>query len=134
MTPTGFAEKTRLTYDLLHDYTRIYREARKNLKRLFHELEKKGAKKIIFAGADEIAEIAYLTLQETTMKLAGVADNDKAGELFFSLTINPINDAVTIDHDIIVITSYVNRTTIYQALIDINIDRARIHMLFAEKT
>jgi predicted transcriptional regulator len=31
LTPKGFTEKTRLTYDLLHDYTRIYREARKNL-------------------------------------------------------------------------------------------------------
>src|SRR5512147_3281525 len=28
LTPTGFAEKTRLAYDLLQDYTRIYREAR----------------------------------------------------------------------------------------------------------
>jgi predicted transcriptional regulator len=32
LTPKGFTEKTRLTYDLLHDYTRIYREARENLK------------------------------------------------------------------------------------------------------
>lgn len=134
LTPTGFAEKTRLTYDLLHDYTRIYREARKNLKRLFHELEITGARKIIFAGADEIAEIAYLTLQETTLQLAGVVDNDKAGEQFFTLTIRPINDAISIDHDIIVITSYVSRATIYHALTDMNIDRKSIHALFAEET
>jgi predicted transcriptional regulator len=36
LTPKGFAEKTKLTYDLLHDYTRVYREARKILKQLFH--------------------------------------------------------------------------------------------------
>src|SRR5512135_2723290 len=31
LTPKGLAEKTRLTYDLLHDYTRIYREAKNSL-------------------------------------------------------------------------------------------------------
>src|SRR5512135_1932825 len=52
LTPKGFAEKTRLTYDTLHDYTRIYREARNNLKKLFHELQADGIRKIVFAGAD----------------------------------------------------------------------------------
>ncbi len=134
LTPKGFTEKTRLTYDLLHDYTRVYREARSNLKKLFHDLEKNGARKIVFAGADEVAEIAYITLHETTLELAGVVDDDKAGEMFFPLTIKPIIDAVTIDHDIIVVTSYVKRHKIYQALTDMNIDKKSIHMLFAEKT
>jgi DNA-binding MarR family transcriptional regulator len=134
LTPKGFTEKTRLTYDLLHDYTRIYREARSNLKKLFHDLENNGAKKIVFAGADEVAEIAYITLHETTLELAGVVDDDKAGDMFFPLAIKPINDAVTIDHDIIVITSYVNRKKIYQALLDMNIDKKSIHMLFADTT
>src|SRR3990172_8926901 len=74
LTPMGFAEKTRLTYDLLHDYTRIYREARANLKTLFSGLSNEGIKTVAFAGADEVAEIAYLTLQETPLKLAGVVD------------------------------------------------------------
>ena len=134
LTPKGFTEKTRLTYDLLHDYTRVYREARSNLKKLFHDLEKNGARKIVFAGADEVAEIAYITLHETALELAGVVDDDKAGEMFFSLTIKPIDDAVAIDHDIVVITSYVKRQIIYQALTDMNIDKKSIHMLFAEKT
>jgi DNA-binding MarR family transcriptional regulator len=55
LTPKGFAEKTRLTYDLLHDYTRIYREARTNLKKLFQELQDTGCRRIVFAGADEVA-------------------------------------------------------------------------------
>src|SRR3972149_9577971 len=50
LTPKGFAEKTRLTYDLLHDYTRIYREARQNLQNLFHDLQAAGVKKIVLAG------------------------------------------------------------------------------------
>jgi predicted transcriptional regulator len=52
LTPKGFAEKSRLAYDLLHDYTRIYREAKNNYRQLFFELERLGVKRIVFAGAD----------------------------------------------------------------------------------
>src|SRR5512136_3000015 len=57
LTPKGLAEKTRLTYLLLQDYTRIYREAKSNFRRLFAELSAGGAKRLVFAGADEVAEI-----------------------------------------------------------------------------
>ena len=79
LTPKGFAEKTRLTYNLLQDYTRIYREARANFKRLFSELSSDGVKTVVFAGADEVAEIAFLTLQETDIELRGIIDEEMAG-------------------------------------------------------
>jgi DNA-binding MarR family transcriptional regulator len=47
LTPKGLTEKTRLTYHLLHDYTRIYREAKSNLKELFKEMSSKGVKKVV---------------------------------------------------------------------------------------
>jgi len=78
LTPKGFAEKTRLTYHLLQDYTRIYREARSGFKELFSELRNNGAKRVAFAGADEVAEIAYITLQEMEMELSGVVDEELA--------------------------------------------------------
>jgi DNA-binding MarR family transcriptional regulator len=68
LTPKGFTEKTRLTYHLLQDYTRIYHEAKNSLKKLFNELRKNGSKRILFAGVDEVAEIAYITLQETDLE------------------------------------------------------------------
>jgi len=83
LTPKGFAEKTRITYHLLQDYTRIYREARNNLKTLFNEPGADGVKEVVFASTDEAAELAYLTLQETDMKLSGVVDNEMAGRKFF---------------------------------------------------
>ena len=35
LTPKGFTEKTRLTYQLLQDYTNIYQEARRDSRRCF---------------------------------------------------------------------------------------------------
>ncbi|RMG72226.1 MAG: winged helix-turn-helix transcriptional regulator, partial [Nitrospirae bacterium] len=65
LTPKGFAEKSRLALRLLQHYTEIYSHARQTLKALFKQLEEEGKRRIVFAGSDEVAEIAYLTLQET---------------------------------------------------------------------
>ncbi|HEX9136164.1 MAG TPA: winged helix-turn-helix transcriptional regulator [Nitrospirota bacterium] len=130
LTPKGFTEKTRLTYDLLHDYTRVYREARNNLKTLFHELQQSGMKRIGFAGADEVAEIAYITLQETQLELAAVMDGDRAGETFFNKTIKPMEAVRDIGYDSIVVTSYVKRDRYYAELIKCGVPENKIRTIF----
>lgn len=130
LTPNGFAEKTRLAYDLLHDYTRIYREAKNNYRQLFFELERSGIKRIVFAGADEVAEIAYITLQETSLELSAVLDDDQAGKKFFGRDIGPLNNIGQISHDCIVITSYLHRETIFNELVGLGIDKDSIKKLF----
>jgi DNA-binding MarR family transcriptional regulator len=130
LTPKGFAEKSRLAYDLLQDYTRIYREARNNYRQLFFELERSGAKRIVFAGADEVAEFAYITLQDTKLELAGVVDMDKAGELFFGRKIAPVSGLKDMEYDSIVITSYLNRDNVYEALTNNDVNKDRIKMIF----
>ncbi len=131
LTPRGFAEKTRLTYHLLQDYTRIYREARSNLKRLFGELHSGGVKQVVFAGADEVAEIAFLTLQETGLELSGVVEEETAEKKFFGMDIRPIRDIGNMSYDCIVITSYLKREKIYKELLDHDADREDIKTIFA---
>lgn len=130
LTPKGFAEKTRLTYDLLQDYTRVYREARVNLKNLFKEMQDNGIKKVIFAGADEVAEIAYITLQETTLELIAVVDGERFGEDFFGRTIQPLQAIKDMHYDRIVVTSYLNQMQYHAALINNGIDEKRIKSIF----
>ncbi len=130
LTPKGFAEKTRLTYDLLHDYTRIYREARQNLKTLFNELQAEGIRKVLFAGADEVAEIAFLTLQETALVLSGVVDPDASGKQFFGNTVMPVKEIGVMRYDCIVITSYLKREAIYKELLRNKVDKKEIKVIF----
>jgi DNA-binding MarR family transcriptional regulator len=130
LTPKGFTEKTRLTYDLLHDYTRIYREARENLKTLFNKMQQDGIKKVIFAGADEITEIAYISLQETTIELIAVVDGERSGEVFFNRTIQPLQAIADMDYDSVVITSYLKRKMIYEKLIRSKVDKEDIRIIF----
>ena len=129
LTPKGFAEKTRLTYTMLQDYTRIYREARNNLKKLFHELQADGVKRIVFAGADEVAEIAYLTLQETDIKLSGVVDEELAGREFFGRDILSLKDIKDMTYDCVVVVSYLKGEKIYEGLLKNNVDKRDIKVI-----
>ncbi len=126
LTPKGFTEKTRLTYDLLHDYTRIYREARKSFKQLFHDLETGGIRNVVFAGADETAEIAYLTLQETRIKLVAVVDSDLAGRNFFGQIVQPVAAVQNLQYDTIIVTSYLKRKHVFKQLSDAGVDKNAI--------
>lgn len=133
LTPKGFAEKTRLTYNLLQDYTRIYREARANFKRLFSELSSDGVKTVVFAGADEVAEIAFLTLQETDIELRGIIDEEMAGKKFLGRDIMPLSAASSgkFEYDCIVITSYLKRELIYKKLLDGSTPKKDIKAIFS---
>jgi DNA-binding MarR family transcriptional regulator len=128
LTPKGFTEKTRLTYDLLHDYTRVYREARKNLKTLFNEMQNDGIRKVVFAGADETGEIAYITLQETLIELVGVLDSDMDGKSFFGRPIQPVHAVQDMRYDAIVVTSYLKSKELFKALIDAGADKKSIRI------
>ena len=130
LTPKGFAEKTRLTYDLLHDYTRIYREARKNLKQLFHDLQQNGTKRIVFAGADEVAEIAYITLQETKLVLAATIDSEMTGKKFFNMHIHPFHTIHDIHYDCVVVTAYIRKNQIFQELLNCGVKKENIRSIF----
>jgi DNA-binding MarR family transcriptional regulator len=133
LTPKGFAEKTRLTYHLLQDYTRIYREARANFKQLFAELRSGGVKTVVFAGADEVAEIAFLTLQETDIELCGIVDEEMEGKKFLGRDISPLSAVSSgeFEYDCIVITSYLKREQIYNKLLDVNTPEKDIKVIFA---
>ena len=130
LTPTGFAEKSRLAYSLLNDYTRVYREAKANLNNLFRELQAAGMKKMVFAGADEVAEIAAITLQETSLELVGVVDTHKAGEKLLGRIVRPVADIQQLTFDAVVVTSYVRRSEIHKELIESGIEPGSIKKIF----
>jgi DNA-binding MarR family transcriptional regulator len=132
ITPKGLTEKTRLTYNLLEDYTRIYREARTNLKKLFNDIQSSGARRVVFAGADEVAEIAYITLQDTNMELISVVDEEMAGKEFFDLKIQPFKALKDMEHDCVMVTSYLRRESIYSELLRVGVKEEDIKVIFRQ--
>ena len=130
LTPTGFAEKTRLTYHLLQDYTNIYRNARRDFRKLFDDLHKQGVGVVSFAGVDEVTEIAYLSLQEADLKLSGVFDDDRKGKVFFKTAVSPLHELAIAEPNVIVLTTYLKRTTVYKKLLEQGIAEERIFSIY----
>ena len=130
LTPQGVAEKSRLTYDLLREYNRVFREARGGLKVLFQDLQDRGARRIVFAGADEVAEIAYLSLQDFDLKFAGIVDSDHGGKTFFKHAVLSFEKINELEADCVLLSSFVKRDEIYQKLIGAGVPPESIKTIF----
>jgi DNA-binding MarR family transcriptional regulator len=83
LTPEGAAEKSRLTYEYIKLSYVFFKDARNKMQKLLKDLESQGVKRVIFFGATELAEIAYLSLHETNIELAAVLDDLNVGKRFF---------------------------------------------------
>ena len=83
LTPKGALEKSRLTYRYIRYSVGFYREIREMLIALFSRLEEQGVGRVALYGCGEVAELAHLFLQNTSIKLAGVFDEESDGRDFF---------------------------------------------------
>src|SRR5215469_1044887 len=69
LTPKGFAEKSRLVAEYLDYSLNFFRLARQDYSDVFAHCEATGRKRIVFSGADELAEIASLSVHGTGIEL-----------------------------------------------------------------
>lgn len=66
LTPKGISRKTNLALQYIQDSFNLYRDIRKKTMEYFEALAREGCKCVVFYGAGEVAEIAYLSLQEVS--------------------------------------------------------------------
>lgn len=125
LTPRGFAEKSRLTYNYIHHSVQLYVDARQKLRELFESLAGQSVGSIAFFGASDLAEIAYLSLQETDIALNGVVD-ETPGRRFFKFTVRPPEDLREMDFDRILITALGNTDAAVERVIELGIDKSRV--------
>lgn len=104
LTPEGVARKTRLTVEYLQYSTRFYRDVKKVLTDKFKDMEKNRISSVLFFGAGEVAELAYLYLQMTGIQLVGIVDDDKHGMDFFEWVAEGPDRLARDDWDAIVVT------------------------------
>ena len=100
LTPTGIAEKARMSRDSLQYSVRFYADARSRIRDQFAKLGSNGTqdavaagggRRIVFFGAGEVAEIGYVCLQETELDLIGVIGDTRRAR-FFNVPIYPLTE------------------------------------------
>jgi len=127
LTPRGLAEKTRLTYQHLQNFTNLYRVARRDFEALFKGLERTKTTRIVFCGVDEVTEIAYLSLAGTEIELAGIIDGDVHGKKkFFGRSVMGFEGLRGLDFDLVVITSFNSSPELMRRLKEAGVPEKRI--------
>ncbi|NVM24558.1 MAG: winged helix-turn-helix transcriptional regulator [Desulfobacterales bacterium] len=129
LTPKGFAEKSRLTYHFIQYSLHFYKESLRSLEDLLNELENSGVRKVVFYGANDLAEIAFISLKASNIRLIGVIDNLKEGETFLGYTVKSIAELRDLEFDRIIITTIDSQKAILNKLLQKKIPGEKIIML-----
>jgi len=129
LTPKGTAEKTRLAYQYIQYSFEFYRKARNNLQKVFKELMAQSVKRVVFYGVGDLAEIAYISLQETPIKMAAMVDEKNIGKIFLGNVVMSPNMIESLSFDRILITSINEDDTAMEKLLKKGISRNKIVVL-----
>jgi len=109
LTPEGLARKSRLTVEYLRFSMNFYKDVKGLLLKKFTEMEQNRVESILFFGSGEVAELAYLYLQLTGIRLAGIIDEERTGQHFFGMQVSGLERVEQSDWDMILLTR-LNRT------------------------
>lgn len=104
LTPEGLARKSRLTVEYLRFSMSFYKDVKNLLLKKFSEMESNRVRSILFFGAGEVAELAYLYLQLTGIRLAGVVDDERVDQSFFGTPVTDLDRVEEADWDMILLT------------------------------
>jgi DNA-binding MarR family transcriptional regulator len=126
LTPEGLARKAKLTAEYLRYSVNFYRNIKDLLLDKYAEMEKNQVKSILFFGAGEVADLAYLYLQLTTIRLAGIIDESKKGRTFFGQEIVGLEGAGQAGWDMILVTRLEHIEKTIDMLVEAGVDRNRI--------
>jgi len=126
LTPRGIAEKSRLTYEYIQYSFKFYKDARQKLRDLYAELETQGVRCIVFYGAGDLAEIAYLSLQQSCIELVAVVDDGRVGNNFMQFTVAHSDRIESFWFDRILITSVDSKESIFGKIATMGISPGRV--------
>ena len=129
LTPKGFAEKSRLTYEFIQYSLHFYKKAIMDLHGLVDEFRKREVKRVVFFGANDLAEIASISLRGTDIELIGVADDERAGEEFLGFRVKSVRELKKAHFERVIITRVDSKELGLKKLLENEIPRERIVVL-----
>jgi DNA-binding MarR family transcriptional regulator len=121
LTPNGMAEKARLAYQHVNYFTSLYTVTRQDYLVLFRELAERGVTQVAFCGVDEVAEIAWLSLQEAGLELVEVMDEEYSGRSFMGRGVVPLMRGCLAGHRWFIVTSLKRASQIRSRLLDMGV-------------
>jgi hypothetical protein len=97
-------EKTKLTYEYISSSYQYFKTAQKKLQLFYSELEAEGSNSIVFYGAGELGDIAFLSMADTKLELIGIIDPSMEGQPFAHLVVKSPLRLKDLNFDIVLVT------------------------------
>lgn len=135
VTDKGEERRKELSIRYLESALDVYNEAKLSCNVIFKKLRIKNFKKVLFYGAGEVCEMLLSVLnsdQSIDLDVMAVIDDDnkKIGKKILDKDIISLNEITNLSYDGILISTYTHTDTIYQKLIEQNIDKEKIVSFF----
>ncbi len=126
LTPAGAMEKTRLTYEYISSSYHYFKAAKNRVEDLYSNLLSEGATRVVFYGAGELADIAFLSMAGTGVRLIDVVDPTKAGEMFADFIVKTASRLRQADYDAILVTLVDNHATVLKDIKGVGVPSDKI--------
>lgn len=105
ITPKGFTEKVRLTYNYMHISVNHFKEIRYRIEQTYSQMMASGVKEVLLWGDGEIAELCYISTRGLPLKVIGVVDGKRVKNGFFGCDIYEAEDMKGLAYDAILVAA-----------------------------
>jgi len=129
LTPKGFSEKVRLTYEYMHYSINYFKDIRQRIDSVYKQMIASGAKDVIIWGDGEVAELSYISMRGLPLNLIGVVDSKKVEKGFFGHNVYSFENFPALKYDVILITSLKKNEEERQRIKSLGADMERVYTL-----
>jgi hypothetical protein len=138
LTSRGLAEKTRLSMLYLENTIERYAEARDRIRVRFEELPNPsgngdGRPRVVLYGTGEVAEIAYIVANHSSVRVVGIVDDNQHQRPFLGFAVASPDQLAgpngLPEYDHVIVTVISNYTAIAARLNALNVPPEKIHFL-----
>jgi DNA-binding MarR family transcriptional regulator len=128
LTPAGAMEKTRLTYEYISSSYQYFKTAKKKLRLFYSNLEAEGFNRIVFYGAGELGDIAFLSMAGTQLELIDVIDPSMVGQPFAHLVVKSPLRLKNQNFDVVLITVFDDHEMAVKTIQDAGVPEEKIRL------
>jgi len=125
LTPTGIAEKTRLTYEFMDYSLQLYGQVRQHLRMVLERAAQDNRRRVAIYGTGEAAELAYLSITELGLELVAVFDKNSDGR-FLGQPVRKIEGPIDVAYDLLVVATLGKAGPIVEELVEAGVPRERL--------
>jgi hypothetical protein len=128
LTPQGFTEKSRLTYQYMQYSLSYYRDMRIRLKEMMSTFDAAHGQRVVIYGTTELAELAYLSLREMNVDCVGFIDGGSR-ESFLSCPVSSPERVADWQFDRVLIADLEHAAACEEQLVQSGVPRGKVMRL-----